>query len=187
MINRNDHKFTDEELVRYAQEGDENALNMIMERYEKQIRHIMGTFFVKGAERSDLRQEGLIGLYEAVMSYDPSKEAAFRTFSGKVILRKVLKAVEKGDRKKHEMLNNYSSLDNEEGEGGNDPLDILIDIESSEELNTKLTSKLTPLEKEVLKRYLTGESYVTIAEGIKRNVKSVDNAIQRIRHKLNPH
>ncbi len=190
-------EMTDEEVVLLAQSGDEAALEHIIVRYSGFVNRRAKKFFLVGSEHDDLIQEGMIGLYEAVKAFRVGT-TAFRTFAGICIRRQMISAVKKATRDKHKPLNFYVSFDKEEfsGEGESrmlvsnlekapqDPESIVIDKESFDGIESTINKTLSKLELEVLMLYLEGYSYRQIAEKIGKQVKTVDNAICRIKRKI---
>lgn len=192
-------KMTDEAVTALAQAGDREALNHLAEKYRQPIQYLVRPYFMIGAEEEDLVQEGLIGLTEAIRSYDKTRGVTFKTFAVLVIRRHVYSAMEKAGRLKHHPLNSYVSLEETlpgdaqmtredmlEDPEDISPLEYIIDREGMKEYLDYIRKVLSPLEQTILITYLEGHSYREIAEITGRDVKSVDNAIQRIRKKLSP-
>ena len=189
--------FSDEEVVFLAQQGDREALEHIIIRYRNFVYSKAKKFFLIGSEQDDLIQEGMIGLYEAVKSFKNEK-ASFKSFAGICIRRQMISAVKTATRNKHKPLNSYVSLDKNVYDSENDavfmdsildkypqnPEAIVIDKESLDGIENKISRTLSKLELEVLMYYLDGYSYQQIAEKIEKDVKAVDNAIQRIKKKI---
>ena len=149
--------------------------------------------FLIGGETDDLIQEGMIGLFKAIQNYQSDREASFQTFAGLCIDRQLYSAVQNSNRQKHLPLNTYISLSNEEEsehlEGSwdsrtEDPESIVIDQESTRNLELKISKALSPMENKVLDYYMKGYGYVKIAEIMGKTPKSIDNALQRIRGKI---
>lgn len=191
--------FTDEELVKMAQKGDNAALEAIILRYKNLVYSKSRAFFLMGADDDDIIQEGLIGLYNAVKKFDGDKFPFFKVFAGICIKRRILTAVREASRKKHSPLNSYVSLDNNSFDDESDttlldvldifddlqnPEAILIDRENKDGMEYKINKTLSQMELEVLFEYLEGRSYQEIADILHKDVKAVDNAIQRIKKKL---
>ncbi|MDY3030567.1 MAG: RNA polymerase sporulation sigma factor SigH [Clostridia bacterium] len=190
--------YTDEKLVELAQKGDKLALEAVILRYRKLVYSKSKAFFLMGADEDDIIQEGLIGLYNAVMKFDGSKFPFFKVFAGICVRRRIITAVKEASRKKHSPLNSYVSLDNNNFDDENDsarlevlafeehrnPEAILIDRENKDGMEYKINKILSPLELSVLFEYLEGHSYQEIAENLDKDIKAVDNAIQRIKKKL---
>ena len=189
--------MTEEAVTALAQAGDRSAWDFLAEKYLPQIRYQVRPYFLVGAEEEDLVQEGLIGLTEAIRDYVPTKDAKFRTFATHVIRHHVYSAMEKAGRLKHVPLNSYVSFqetlpgdsrktmeDVLADTNGNNPLEQVIDTEGLKEYLDHINAVLSPLEQTILTSYLEGHSYREISEAVSRDLKSVDNAIQRIRKKL---
>lgn len=189
-------ELSDEEVVSLAQQGNKDALNHIIARYRNFVYHKTQAYFLAGADRDDLFQEGMIGLYEAVCDFDGTK-ATFRSFASVCVLRQVLTAVKMATRRKHMPLNSYISLeysaDAQEddvffelsvSQNPQNPESILIEKENLKAMEQKINQALTKLEQRVLVLYLDGHSYQVIAEKIGKDPKAVDNAVQRIRKKI---
>ena len=199
-INENNYtKMTDEKLIENIKKDDKTALNCLMERYNEVVNMKANKFFMIGAERDDMIQEGMIGLYKAVKSFDLEKQNSFRTFANMCIERQLITAVKNSNRQKHIPLNSSISLnsaaydDNEDVDKIdildiktlNDPLDIIADREYFKSMEEKIKENLSEFELSVLYEYEKGKSYAAIAEKLNSKVKSVDTAIQRIRKKAN--
>ena len=190
-------ELSDEEVVLLAQGGDSVALEHIIIRYRNFVYSKAKKFFLIGSEQDDLIQEGMIGLYEAVKSFKNEK-ASFRSFAGICVRRQMISAVKRATRIKHQPLNSYISLDKNVYDSDNDtvlmdsvldkspqnPEAIVIDKESLSGIENKINNTLSKLELKVLIFYLDGYSYQQIAEKIGKDAKSVDNAIQRIKKKI---
>lgn len=193
----NDKSTNDEELLKLIQDGDNDALEQLINKYKELVTMKVSKYFIVGAEKEDIYQEGMIGLYKAIKSYDPEKQNSFKTFANLCIERQLITAIKTSNRQKHMPLNSYLSLnanayDNEEDTAlievlnskvTEDPLDTITKREYYKTVEEKMEETLSDFEKEVLQRYAKGESYVKIAEKLDTPVKSVDNAIQRIRKK----
>lgn len=193
----NDKSTKDEELLKLIQDGDNEALEQLINRYKELVTMKVSKYFIIGAEKEDIYQEGMIGLYKAIKSYDPEKQNSFKTFANLCIERQLITAIKTSNRQKHMPLNSYLSLnanayDNEDDTAlievlnskvTEDPLDTITKREYYKNIEEKIQETLSDFEKEVLQRYAKGESYVKIAEKLDTPVKSVDNAIQRIRKK----
>ena len=189
---------TDDELLLRIREGDGEAERLLYERYKQLVRSRAHSYFLIGADHEDLVQEGMIGLYKAVCEYDESKSASFKSFAELCITRQILSAIKNATRKKHTPLNHYVSLNRspmkEDGEvtlldtvrslSVADPEDVVIGRENFAQMISYLESVLSPMERKVLGLYLDGLSYPQIAARIEKPLKSVDNAMQRVKHKL---
>ena len=193
-------KMTDEELIKLAQNEDKTALDILIGRYKETVNMKVSKYYINGAEKEDLVQEGLIGLFKAVKSYSGDKDNSFKSFANMCIERQLITAIKGSNRQKHIPLNSYVSLnnptyENEEGDIENplidildfntveDPLDTITKNEYMKNVEKAINKSLSSFEKQVLNKYIEGQSYVQIAESLNSPVKSVDNAIQRIRKK----
>jgi len=190
--------MNDEELIKLVKIGDENALNFIIDRYKEMVNIKVSKYFIIGAEKEDIVQEGLIGLFKAVKGFDYQKENSFKTFANVCIERQLITAIKTSNRQKHMPLNSYLSLSSaaySETESDNllidifdsntmeDPLDTVTKMEYYKIIEDAIDNSLSQFEKKVLCRFVRGESYIKIAEKLNTPVKSIDNAIQRIRKK----
>ena len=190
--------LTDEELLARIGAGDEEAERLLYERYKQMVRSRTHSYFLIGADHEDLVQEGMLGLYKAVCEYDGDKAASFKSFAEICVTRQILSAIKNATRKKHTPLNHYVSLNRStvETEGELtlldtvrslrvvDPEDVVIGRENFEQIVQYLEKTLSPMERRVLSLYLDGLSYPQIASCIGKPLKSVDNAMQRVKHKL---
>ena len=188
---------TDEVLVEWTLAGDTGAMDFLLNKYKNLVRSRARTLFLVGADKEDLIQEGMIGLYKAVRDYN-EEYTSFAAFAKICVIRQILTAVKNSTRNKHKPLNSYVSLDgnsNEEtdvealigdsdGKNSLNPENILIDRENLSGITYRINQILSGMELEVLALYLDGFSYQEIAEKIGKDCKSVDNAIQRIRKKI---
>lgn len=193
--------LSDDVLIAQAKQGDELSLDFLMQRYKQLASKIARSYFLVGAEHEDLLQEAMIGLYKAYISYDKTKHTSFSTFAYLCITRSVQDAVKSANSKKHHMLSNCVSLtnqgaiviNNEEDKEINivipssalSPDEQLIEEEKIKDIKQKIKNNLSNLEQKVLSLYLNGDSYTQIAQKLNTNNKSIDNALSRIRHKLN--
>lgn len=191
-------KLTDNELVERAQSGNNEALEAILIRYKPLVHKKSQPYYLAGGDDDDIVQEGLIGLYKAVMDFDKDRFPLFKVFAGVCIERRIISAVKKASRQKHTPLNSYVSLSSEQGQDeggftlgdiidsgrGENPEKILIDRESFSGLEGIISNVLSPLEMQVLLSHLNGRSYRETAEVLGKDVKAVDNAMQRIKKKL---
>ncbi len=188
---------SDEALIARIRQGDRTAEGLLYDRYKQLVRSRAHSYFLIGADHEDLVQEGMIGLYKAVCEYDESKAASFKSFAELCITRQILSAIKQATRKKHGPLNNYVSLNRSETSDGDltlldtvrslsvaDPEDVVIGRENFDQLVQHLNNVLSPMEQRVLNLYLCGYSYPQIAAKLKKPAKSVDNAMQRVKHKL---
>ncbi len=188
----------DDDLVALARNGDKQALGVLLDRYTPYARVKAKTYFLVGGDREDVVQEGMIGLYKAVRDYDASKAGSFRSFAELCITRQVISAIKGATRQKHAPLNSYASLQgyvgDEEGERQlvefvsvarvTDPLEQVVAADQLAQIRSFLAEILSDLEVEVLRLYLEGRSYEDIADRLERRSKSIDNALQRIKRKL---
>lgn len=195
--NENYSKLSDEEVIKLIKSGDKNALDYIMHKYKEVVNIKVSKYFIIGAEKEDIVQEGLIGLYKSIKNFDPEKENSFKTFANLCIERQLITAIKTSNRQKHMPLNSYLSLnmsayEDEETETvidvfdsslTEDPLETLTKKEYYIAIENAIDKSLSDFEKKVLNRFAKGESYVQIANKLNTPVKSVDNAIQRIRKK----
>ena len=188
-------EFSDEELIEKLRAGDTEITDYIMEKYKPLVRKKTNAMYLIGGETEDLIQEGMIGLFKAVRDYNPEKAASFFSFAELCVTRQIYSALEACNRKKHNPLNNYVSLSNqEESEGMHleevisgqniSPEQMLIEKEIKREFFSRLEENLSTMEKNVLYLYLEGESYTKIAEDMGKSPKSIDNTLQRIRGKM---
>lgn len=190
---------TDEELVQTARAGDDRAVDVLLRRHRRLVRARTASYYLAGGEPDDLVQEGMIGLYQAVLEYDPRAGARFRTFADLCVSRQLATALKAANRHKHRPLNDYVSLhrpisrDEEDGDtladvlptaAHVDPAEQVIVRERVHDLRGYVDTALTHLEVEVLRMHLDGRSYREIARVLRRHAKSVDNALQRIKRKL---
>ena len=197
-INETDYtQMTDEKLIENIKNEDQNAFNCLVERYNDLVNMKASKFFMAGAEKDDMVQEGMIGLYKAVKSYVPQKQNSFKTFANMCIERQLITAVKNSNRQKHIPLNSSVSLnasaydDNEDVDRIdilniktlNDPSDIIANQEYFKDIQEKIKENLSEFELMVLNEYEKGKSYAAIAEKLNAKTKSVDTAIQRIRKK----
>lgn len=199
-INEEQYKqMTDEKLIENIKKDDQTALNCLIERYNDVVNMKANKFYMVGAEREDMVQEGMIGLYKAVKSFDNEKQNSFKTFANMCIERQLITAVKNSNRQKHIPLNSSISLnsaaydDNDDIDKlevvdlktEDDPLDIITNQEYSRTIEKKIKENLSDYELSVLYEYEKGHSYAMIAEKLNTKVKSVDTAIQRIKKKAN--
>ncbi len=188
---------SDEALIARIRQGDRTAEGLLYDRYKQLVRSRAHSYFLIGADHEDLVQEGMIGLYKAVCEYDESKAASFKSFAELCITRQILSAIKQATRKKHGPLNNYVSLNRSETSDGDltlldtvrslsvaDPEDVVIGRENFDQLVQHLNNVLSPMEQRVLNLYLCGYSYPQIAAKLEKPAKSVDNAMQRVKRKL---
>ena len=196
-INNDLKNKADDELVILARQGNEEALEVILDRYKEIVNMKVSKYFIIGAEREDIVQEGMIGLYKAVKNFETNKQNSFKSFANLCIERQLITAIKTSNRQKHIPLNSSVSLnttvyDNDEdtslmelfnSKTAEDPLDTVTKKEYYKLIGNKIDENLSDFEKKVLSRFAAGDSYVKIAEILDAPVKSIDNAIQRIRKK----
>ena len=190
--------MTDEEVVHLCQQGDSLAQEYVFNKYKNFVRSKARSYFLIGADHEDIVQEGMIGLYKAIRDYRPDKLSSFRAFAELCITRQIITAIKTATRQKHIPLNSYVSLnkplyDEEsdrtlldviiEGRASN-PEELIIGQEDLCSIHAKIDEVLSSLEQEVLRSYLDGKSYQEIADNLGRHVKSIDNALQRVKRKL---
>ena len=191
-------KMPDEMIVRLCHEGNPEAEEYLLNKYKNFVRSKARSYFLIGADHEDIVQEGMIGLYKAIRDYRQEKLSSFLAFAELCITRQIITAIKTATRQKHIPLNSYVSLnkplyDEEsdrtlldiimEGSAGN-PEDMIINQENLGNIHQKINEVLSGLEQEVLSAYLDGKSYQEIAESLGRHVKSIDNALQRVKRKL---
>lgn len=189
---------TDENIVQFAKDGDESAIEYIINKYKNFVRVKAKSYFLVGADREDIIQEGMIGLYKAIRDFRADKLSSFRAFAELCITRQIITAIKTATRQKHIPLNSYISLNkpvyNEDSDRTmldvlsvakiTDPEEIFISHELSDDLREKIRQNLSELEAQVLASYLEGKSYQEMAKELKRHVKSIDNALQRVKRKI---
>ena len=194
---------SDEDLVDRARAGNELALESLLNRYRHYARAKARSYFLAGADREDIVQEGMIGLFKAVRDYRDDRNSVFRAFAELCITRQIITAIKTATRQKHIPLNSYVSLnkssstdDDDDGRSLGDvlvstevadPAELLISAEEIAAIKESMGKLLSDLETEVLQLYMDGKSYQEIAEMLGRHVKSIDNALQRIKRKLEQH
>ena len=191
----------DEELLHLINEGDNCALEHIFKRYQRYIKAKSRIYFLIGGDKNDIEQEAMLGLYSAIKKYKFEKEYTFKTFAEICITRQILTAIKSATRQKHIPLNSYISLnrlvyeeendktrlvDLIEAKISNNPEDIVISKESYKSLENTVFSQLSAFEIKILKLYISGQTYANIAKILRKDKKSVDNALQRIKKKISP-
>ena len=196
-VNNNYNSMSDEQLISLVKSDDKYALDFIIEKYKDLVNMKVSKYFIIGAEKEDIVQEGMIGLFKAIQGFDNTKQNSFKTFANMCIERQLITAIKTSNRQKHMPLNGYLSLNTaayDEDEDTTvlevfdshqteDPLDTITKKEYYKRVEDAIDKNLSDFEKQVLARFIKGESYVTIAEKLDTPVKSIDNAIQRIRKK----
>lgn len=188
----------DEEIVLSAREGNAASLEYIINKYKNFVRAKARSYFLIGADKEDIVQEGMIGLYKAIRDFRNDKLSSFRAFAELCITRQIITAIKTATRQKHIPLNSYVSLNkpiyDEESDRTlldiltatkiTDPEELIISREELVSIESKIGEILSDLELEVLMSYLQGKSYQEIAQDLDRHVKSIDNALQRVKRKL---
>ena len=184
------NEMTDEALIERLRAGESAIADYLMEKYKGLVRKKARAMFLIGGDTDDLIQEGMIGLFKAVRDFQPGREATFATFARMCIDRQIYSAIQNSNRQKHLPLNSYVSL-NQEDESSpiwelsvENPEEIIIDQETTRDLQQKISDYLSPMENKVLDLYLKGEGYVEIGRILGKSPKSIDNALQRIRAKI---
>ena len=188
----------DEEVVEAVHNGDSEALDFLIKKYRNFVRAKARSYFLIGADKEDIVQEGMIGLYKAIRDFKEDKLTSFKAFAELCITRQIITAIKTATRQKHIPLNSYISLDkpifDEESDrtlmdvitGAKimDPEELIINQEEFVQIEIKMEELLSDLERKVLALYLDGQSYQEISEELNRHVKSIDNALQRVKRKL---
>ena len=199
-MNKDYDNKTDEELIEIIKSGDKLAFDYLMNRYKELVNIKVSKYFIVGAEHDDIVEEGSIGLFKAIKRYKPEMKNSFKSFANMCIERQLITAIKTSNRQKHAPLNSYLSLnisayDEDESNSDTalidvfdatlmeDPLDMITKKEYYQKIEDTIDKSLSDFEKKVLNKYINGESYVKIAEDLDTPVKSIDNAIQRIRKK----
>jgi RNA polymerase sporulation-specific sigma factor len=188
------------ELLLRARAGDDGAVSELLERYRVLARSKARSYFVVGADRDDVVQEGMIGIFKAVRDFDATRGASFRTFAEVCVTRQIVTAVRSATRLKHSPLSHSVSLDRpvDDAEGtslgellpaatSSDPATAVVSADEMDALRQHFDEVLSDLEQQVLRHHMEGKSYEEIAAMLQRHVKSVDNALQRIKRKLQTH
>ncbi|MBL4930264.1 RNA polymerase sporulation sigma factor SigH [Clostridium paridis] len=190
--------LADEEIVSKAKNGNTRAQEYIISKFQSFVKTKAKSYFLIGADKEDIYQEGMIGLYKAIRDFNPDKLSSFRAFAELCVTRQIITAIKTATRQKHIPLNTYVSLNKpvyeEESERTlldilsglkiTDPEELVISKEEMERMEKEISKTLTELEMEVLTSYLDGKSYQEIACDLDRHAKSIDNALQRVKRKL---
>ncbi|WP_307257694.1 RNA polymerase sporulation sigma factor SigH [Oikeobacillus pervagus] len=190
--------LNDEPIVELVHQGDTDALDYLIHKYKNFVRAKARSYFLIGADKEDIVQEGMIGLYKAIRDYKEDKLTTFKAFAELCITRQIITAIKTATRQKHIPLNSYVSLDkpiyDEEsdrtlldvitGAKVTDPEELIINREQYDNIEGKMNELLSDLERKVLALYLDGQTYQEISEELNRHVKSIDNALQRVKRKL---
>lgn len=188
----------DEEVIELVHVGQSDALDYLINKYRNFVRAKARSYFLIGADREDIVQEGMIGLYKAIRDYKEDKLSSFKAFAELCITRQIITAIKTATRQKHIPLNSYVSLDKPiyddesdrtlmdviSGAKVLDPEELIINQEKFDDIEVKMAELLSDLERKVLALYLDGRSYQEISEDLNRHVKSIDNALQRVKRKL---
>lgn len=190
--------WADEDLVEAVRNGNDSALEYLIHKYRNFVRAKARSYFLIGADREDIIQEGMIGLYKSIRDFREDKLTSFKAFAELCITRQIITAIKTATRQKHIPLNSYVSLDkpiyDEDSDRTlldvicaarvSDPEELVIHQEEFYDIELKMTELLSDLERKVLMLYLDGRSYQEIAVDLDRHVKSIDNALQRVKRKL---
>ncbi|MRH44817.1 RNA polymerase sporulation sigma factor SigH [Aquibacillus halophilus] len=188
----------DDELIELVHCGHSQALDYLITKYRNFVRAKARTYFLIGADREDIVQEGMIGLYKAIRDFKGDKLSSFKAFAELCVTRQIITAIKTATRQKHIPLNSYVSLDkpiyDEEsdrtlldviaGSRTIDPQELIVNREKFDDMEGKMSELLSDLERQVLSLYLDGQSYQEISVELRRHVKSIDNALQRVKRKL---
>jgi RNA polymerase sporulation-specific sigma factor len=195
-------EMSDDQLVARFHDGDGDALAVLLERYRRFARAKARGYFLVGGDSDDIEQEGMIGLYKAVRDFRPERQATFRAFAELCITRQVITAIKTATRQKHQPLNQYVSISGFRGSDDPgersvedlldrhnlpDPADEVVSRERMNAMRKSMAEMLSTLEVDVLRLYVEGKSYQEIGDQLGRHVKSIDNALQRIKRKLDLH
>ena len=201
-MERDLEELSENEIILIAQNRNDEAMTYLMEKYKGLVRQKVRTLFLIGGDKDDLVQEGMIGLYKAICDYSPDKEASFKTFADLCISRQVYTAIKTSNRMKNQPLNSYISIyssaysdenaladgdfiiDQEIRASQLNPEEIIIDRENVSRIEKNLFAYLSKMETKVLELYLDGMTYQEIASYMDKSPKSIDNALQRIKSKL---
>ena len=189
---------SDEEIVIEAKSGNNRAQEYLISKYENFVKSKAKSYFLIGADKEDIYQEGMIGFYKAIRDYKPDKSTSFKAFAEICVTRQIITAIKTATRQKHIPLNTYVSLNKpiyeEESERTlldvlasikiSDPEELIISKEQMDYIEDKIENVLSDLELEVLTSYLDGKSYQEIACDLERHSKSIDNALKRVKRKL---
>lgn len=188
----------DNNYIHEIKKGNVDALNKIMEKYKTYVYLKAKPFFMVGAEKEDIIQEGMIGLFKAIKGYDCDKDVSFKSFADLCIKRQIMTAIKTSTRQKHIPLNSYVSLNKTAFDEDDDraiiemidtdtvpdPLETVTTKEKYQKIGTKMTEVLSDFEQKVFSEYINGESYIDIARKLDSHPKAIDNAVQRIKKKF---
>ena len=196
-------EVSDEDLAEQARQGSDQAIETLLNRYRHYARAKARTYFLAGADKEDIVQEGMIGLFKAIRDFRADRNSAFRAFAELCITRQIITAIKTATRQKHIPLNSYVSLNKQTGGDDDDdgrslgdvlvsldsidPAELVVSAEEIAAIKESMGKVLSELETEVLQLYMDGKSYQEIAGYLGRHVKSIDNALQRIKRKLEQH
>lgn len=197
-LNKDFTSFSDEDLVVLAQQGDDRALDYLLSKYFVHVRSKSLSYYIVGADRDDIIQEGMIGLFKAVRDFSSERGVSFKTFADVCITRQIITAVKNASRQKHAPLNFYVSLNKAVSDEDDDstladilgqakdadPEEILIKKEKADSIDNEVNRLLSEFELLVLSLYLQGNTYSDIGKLIGKDPKSVDNALQRVKKKF---
>jgi RNA polymerase sporulation-specific sigma factor len=191
---------SDEELITRLRDGESDVTDYIMNKYKDMVRSKAASMYILGADKDDLIQEGMIGLFKAVRDYDAGRDASFRTFADLCVSRQMYTAIQASNRKKHAPLNSYISLYSKKGDSDEDkefsldqiledmkdtdPESMMIDKENTRDIEEFIENGLSEFEQSVLELHMTGMSYVEIARVLGKDEKSTDNALFRLKNKI---
>lgn len=195
------NQLSDDQLVEYVREGDSQALEYLIQKYRGFVRAKSRSYFLIGGDHEDILQEGMIGLYKAIRDFQGDKQSSFRAFAELCITRQIITAIKTATRQKHIPLNSYVSLDKPIYEEDSDrtlldvimsseetdPEKLFITQEESIRIEGAMSETLSDLERRALMLYLEGSTYQEISDELDRHVKSIDNALQRVKRKLENH
>ena len=191
-------QYEDDALIELVHQGDSEVLDYLIQKYRNFVRAKARTYFLIGADKEDIVQEGMIGLYKAIRDFKGDKLSSFKAFAELCITRQIITAIKTATRQKHIPLNSYISLDKPiyddesdrtlmdviSGAKVLDPEELIINKEEFDDIEVKMADLLSDLERKVLALYLDGQTYQEISEELNRHVKSIDNALQRVKRKL---
>lgn len=197
-ILENTDRLEDELLVELFRDGDLESADILINKYRNFVRAKASRYFLIGGDKEDIVQEGMIGLYKAIRDFREDKLTSFKAFAELCVTRQIITAIKTATRQKHTPLNSYISLDKPIFEDDSDhtlmdvisctkvldPIALIINQENSDYMQLKMAEMLSDLERKVLALYMDGQSYVEISEILNKHVKSIDNALQRVKRKL---
>lgn len=198
QLNEKYLQYDDDVLVELVHQGDSEVLDYLIYKYRNFVSAKARTYFLIGADKEDIVQEGMIGLYKAIRDFKGDKLSSFKAFAELCITRQIITAIKTATRQKHIPLNSYVSLDKPiyddesdrtlmdviSGAKVSDPEELFINKEEFDDIEIKMANLLSDLEQKVLSLYLDGQTYQEISEELNRHVKSIDNALQRVKRKL---